>query len=138
MLRSFLRKRGKTILVTLIAAVLVFAPLMQPVAQAATYEASFIKEYTGDLKVNYQDFLDTSVMQKLPDTIRDDQEISVIIALDEQTLLEAYEATDKAMSFAQFALESDAAAEINARRDERKAQILASLEEAGVDYTAGE
>ena len=58
MFKRFFRKRGKAILVTSIAAVLVFAPLMQPVAQAATYEASFVKEYTGDLKVNYQDFLD--------------------------------------------------------------------------------
>ena len=138
MTKRFLSKRGKAILVTLIAAVLVFAPLMQPVAQAATYEASYVKEYAGDLKVNYQDFLDTSVMQKLPETIRDDREISVIIALNEQTLLDAYEATDKTMSFSQFAMESEEAAAINARRDDRKAQILASLAEAGVAYTAGE
>ena len=121
-----------------IAAVLLVAVLLQPVAQAASYDASFIREYTGDLKVNYKDFLDSSVMQKLPDTIKADDEISVIIALDEQNLMDAYEATDKAMSFTQFALYSQEAAEIISKRDSRKAQILASLEEAGVAYTAGE
>jgi len=124
--------------VVLAAAVLLVALLAQPVAQAVSYDASFIREYTGDLKVNYQDFLDSSVMQKLPDTIRSDDEISVIIALDEQNLLDAYEATDKTMSFKQFALESEEAADIISKRNSRKAQILASLDQAGVAYTAGE
>ena len=138
MMKNIFGKRGRAIAIALVAVVLLFAVLAQPVAQAVSYDASFIKEYTGDLKVNYQDFLDSSVMQKLPDTIRADDEISVIIALDEQNLLDAYEATDKTMSFTQFALESKEAADIIARRDSRKAQILASLKEAGVAYTAGE
>ncbi|MBQ4641001.1 MAG: leucine-rich repeat protein [Oscillospiraceae bacterium] len=138
MIKRFLRKRGQSFLVVLIAAVLLFAASAQPVARAVTYDASYIKEYTGDLKVNYQDFLDSSVMQKLPDTIGADEEISVIIALDEKNLLDAYEATDKAMSFTQFALESEEAATIISKRDDRKAQILSSLDKAGVAYTAGE
>ncbi|MBQ2892666.1 MAG: leucine-rich repeat protein [Oscillospiraceae bacterium] len=131
-------KRGCSLLVLLAAVLLLFATLAQPVAQAVSYEASFIKEYTGDLKVNYRDYLDSSVMQKLPDTIKADDEISVIIALDEQNLLDAYEATDKAMSFSQFALESKEAAEIISKRDSRKAKILAALDEAGVAYATGE
>ena len=131
-MKKFLRKRGHARLVALVAVVLLFAVLSQPVAQAVTHDASYIKKYTGDLKVNYQDFLDSSVMQKLPETIKADDDISVIIALDEQNLLDAYEATDKTMSFTQFALESEKAAEIISKRDNRKAQILASLDEAGV------
>ena len=138
MTKRLLRKRGCSLLIVLATVLLLFATLAQPVAQAVTYEASFIREYTGDLQVNYQDFLDSSVMQKLPDTIQDDDEISVIIALDEQNLLDAYEATDKTMSFSQFALESQEAAEIISKRDSRKAQILASLDEAGVVYATGE
>ena len=122
----------------LVAAVLLIAPMAQPVAQAVSYDASFIREYTGDLKVNYQDFLDSSVMQKLPDTIQPDDEISVIIALNEQNLLDAYEATDKTVSFTQFALESKEAADIISKRNSCKAQILSSLDKAGVVYTAGE
>ena len=138
MMKRLFGTKGRSVAIVLVAAVLLIALLVQPVAQATGYDASFIKEYTGDLKVNYQDFLDSSVMQKLPDTVKDDDEISVIIALDEQNLLDAYEATDQTMSFAQFALESEAAAEILNKRSSRKAQILASLDEAGVAYTAGE
>ena len=138
MTKKFFGKKARAIAVALVAVVLLLATLAQPVAQAASYDASYIKKYTGDLKVNYQDFLDSSVMQKLPDTIKDDQEISVIIALNEQNLMDAYEATDKAMSFTQFALESEEAAQIISNRDSRKAQILAALDEAGVAYTAGE
>ena len=138
MTKKIFGKKARALAVALIAVMLLVAMLVQPVAQAASYDASFIREYTGDLKVNYQDYLDSSVMQKLPDTIKADDEISVIIALNEQNLMDAYEATDKAMSFTQFALESEEAAEIISKRDSRKAQILAALDEAGVAYTAGE
>ena len=137
-MKRVLRKKIHAIPVILVIAILLFAMLAQPVSQAVSYKASFIREYTGDLKVNYKDFLDSSVMQKLPDTIQPDDEISVIIALDEQNLLDAYEATDKAMSFTQFALESEEAANIISKRDSRKAQILSSLDKAGVAYAAGE
>ena len=138
MMKKILRKKMRAIPVVLVIAVLLVAMLAQPVSQAVSYKASFIQEYTGDLKVNYKDFLDSSVMQKLPDTIQPDDEISVIIARDEQNLLDAYEATDKAMSFTQFALESEEAANIISKRDSRKAQILSSLDKAGVVYAAGE
>lgn len=138
MTKRLFKKRGRSLLIVLVVAVLLFAALGQPVAQAVTYSASFIREYTGDLKVNYQDYLDSSVMQKLPSTIKDDDDISVIIALDEQNLLDAYEQTDKTMSFGQFALESQEAAQIISKRADRKAQILAALDAAGVAYTTGE
>ncbi len=131
-------KKAQAFLVILVVAVLALGLLAQPGVQAVSYNASFIKEYTGDLKVNYKDYLDTSVMQKLPDTIRDDDEISVIILLDEQNLMDAYEASDKTMNFTQFALESDEAAAIVSKRDQRKAEILANLDKAGVNYAAGE
>ncbi|MBE6942315.1 MAG: hypothetical protein E7455_08550 [Ruminococcaceae bacterium] len=138
MMKRLLGKKMRAIPVVLVIALLLVAMLAQPVSQAVSYKASFIREYTGDLQVNYKDFLDSSVMQKLPDTIQPDDEISVIIALDEQNLLDAYEATDKAMSFTQFALESEEAATIISKRSSRKAQILSSLDKAGVVYTAGE
>ncbi len=138
MIKRLFNKRTQTILVLLVVGVLLLSVLAQPTAQAVSYSASFIKEFTGDLNVNYKDFLDSSVMQKLPETIKDDEEISVIILLDEQNMLDAYEATDKTMSFTQFALESEEAARIVATRDSRKAEILANLDKAGVKYTAGE
>ena len=122
----------------LIIVLLLVAIVGQPVAQATTYKAAFIRQYTGDLKVNYKDFLDSSVMQKLPSTINPDDEISVIIALNEDTLLDAYDATDKTVSFTEFALKSQEAADIISKRDARKVQILASLDAAGVAYTTGE
>ena len=58
-------KKAQSFLVILIVAVLAIGLLAQPSAQAVSYNASFIKEYTGNLQVNYQDYLNTSVMQKL-------------------------------------------------------------------------
>ena len=138
MMKRLLGKKIRAIPVALVIVILLFAMLAQPVSQAVSYKASFVREYAGDLKVNYKDFLDSSVMQKLPDTIQPDDEISVIIALDEQNLLDAYEATDKAMSFTQFALASEEAANIISKRSSRKAQILSSLDKAGVAYATGE
>ncbi len=113
---------------------------MLPVTALAAdsdFSASFI-EKLEDLKVDYTDYLDNSVMLRLPDGVTNEDEISVIITVDTATIMEAYEDTDKTMSFKEYALASEDAAKINAEIASKKADILSRLDELGVDYKLGE
>ena len=88
--------------------------------------ASFI-EKLEDLKVDYTDYLDNSVVLRLPEGVTNDDEISVIITVDTATIMEAYNGTDKSMSFKDFALRSEEAAAITAEIETKKTDILSLL-----------
>ena len=106
-------------------------------AADSDFSASFIKELE-DLKVDYTDYLDSSVVLQLPEGVSNDDEISVIITVDTATIMEAYEGTDKSMSFKEYAIDSKDAAEITAEINEKKVDILSRLDNLGVEYTVGE
>jgi len=106
-------------------------------AADSEFSASFIKE-REDLEVDYSDYLDNSVVLQLPDGVTNDDEISVIITVDTATIMDAYEGTDKSMSFKEYALESEDAAEITAEIGEKKADILSRLDDLGVEYKLGD
>ncbi len=106
-------------------------------ASNSDYKASFITE-REDLTVDHTQFFDSSVVLQLPEGISNDDEISVIITVGTTTIMEAYEGTDKVMSFQDYALTSNDAANINAEISEKKADILSELDKLGVAYTTGE
>ena len=95
-------------------------------------------EKLEDIKVDYSDYLDNSVVLRLPEGVTNEDEISVIITVDTATIMEAYEGTDKSMSFKDYALYSEDAAKITAEINEKKVDILSRLDEKGVEYTIGE
>ena len=105
---------------------------------ASKYQASFIDELDKLTKLEYEDYLDNSVMFKLPEGIKDDEEISVIVSLDVINIMDAYENTNKTMSFKEFALESDEAAKIEADIADEKKAILEELDDLGIEYSLGE
>ncbi len=105
--------------------------------KASEYEASFIQKLEG-IDVDYTEYLNNSVMFALPESVKDDEEISVIITVDEMNLMDAYEATDKTMSFAEYALESKEAEEVRGAIAKDKAAFLQSLDEKNIEYTTGE
>ena len=131
-----LTKITKVSVILLIVVALAAGIFAMPQAQAANYRASYIQRLE-DIKVDYSDYLDSSVMQKLPESIRDDQEISVIILTDNATVMDAYEAGAKKTDFEDFALNGKEAAEIRAAISEKKETVLKNLTEAGVAYETG-
>ena len=121
-------------LLVLVVAALLFCAVISPQAEASSYSASFISR-NEDLKLDYKDYLDKNVAYELPDTIKDDDLISVIVMLEDvENIYDAYQKTDKTMSFTDFALFSEEAAQIEAQVDARKAEILAMLDKQNVAY----
>ena len=122
-------------LLVLVVAALVFCAVITPQAEASSYSASFI-DRNNDVKLNYKDYLDKNVAYQLPDSVSSDATISVIVMLEDvENIYDAYQKTDKSVSFTDYALFSEEAAQIKTRMAERKAQILAQLDEQKVEYT---
>jgi len=131
------KKRFYLILIALLAVTVLFTAVGLPHAQANSYQASSINKL-DQVKVNYKDYLDSSVMYRLPESVSAKQEISVIISLDVADLMDAYEQTDKAMAFSEFVLQSQEAGDVRQQILSRKAEVLARLDEAQIAYTTGE
>ncbi len=106
-------------------------------SQSGPLKASYIEKMQNAPQPDLEKYLDSSVMFALPENIRDDEEISVIITVDAPNLMDAYEGTDKTMSFTEYATASEEAAAIEAKIACEKARILAVLEEQGIACTTG-
>ena len=104
----------------------------------STYKAPFVQVTDESFSTSYKDYLDSSVMFQLPDGVDDEEEISVIVTVDVINLMDAYEATDKTMSFSDYALKSDEAEKIKSEVNSEKEKILEKLDELGINYSLGE
>lgn len=136
MKKNIMLRIGQTCVVLLLAAALIAGVFASPVQAAVSLQASSIERLDG-ISVDYTDYLDSAVMQRLPQTIRDDQEISVIVTLNQINLMDAYESTDQTMSFSEFAAGCGERETIRAAIAADKAAILAKLDEKKIAYTLG-
>ena len=125
------------VLVALLAVTLLFGTFAAPQAEASSGKASYI-ERLNDVKLDITDYLDSNVAYQLPEGVSDDELISIIIDLPIVDLLDAYEATDKTMSFSDFALESDEAKQTMEKVKTEKDQILSKLDNLAIGYTVGD
>ena len=124
------------VLVALLAVTLLFGIIAAPHAEASSYDASYIEKLQNALGVNLKDFLDSSVMYQLPESVKDDDDISLVIMLDITNVMDAYEASDKTMSFKDFALHGEESKKIAAQVAAKKAEILQKLDDREIAYTA--
>ena len=84
----------------LITAIITVSVLVAKVGDEAV--ESFITKYEGTLKdlgLDISDYFDGKVVQPLPDTVKADEDISVIIKVSEAPILDAYAKDDKNLSF---------------------------------------
>ena len=137
MKKNNIAKMLRSSLACLIVAALFIGFLPAPYSQVSGYGASHIERLENAPKPDLQEYLDQSVLFQLPAVIKDDENISVIITVGDSTLMDAYEATDKAMSFTDYALNSQEAVQLRKNISEQKSQVLAELDRRGIAYTAG-
>ena len=127
-----------TVVGLLAAAILLGVVLTPHATVAAGYGASYIERMEDAPAIDLQDYLDSSVLFELPDSVSEDKQISVIITVAEQNLLDAYEETDKSVSFTEYALYSEEAALIEQQIAEEKLRILGLLDGEKITYTTGD
>ena len=104
---------------------------------ASNYDASYISKLENT-KVDYSEFLDSSVMYKLPEGVDDGEEISIIVSLSINTLMDMYEQSDKSMTLSQFAKSTDALLKVQENVASVKEAKLQALEEKNIDFSTGD
>ncbi len=123
------------ILVTLVTVIMLFSMISTSLTTTVSAEEGVFKR-NDSIITDYTSFLSSSVVHQLPSTVKDNDLISVIIKLDTPTLMEAYNKTDKKLSFAEYAETDDAKAiknEISAEKD----AYLRSLSSNSIEYSTG-
>ncbi len=134
--------KQKTLLTRLILSVIVVTTVLSTVFAALIFSGnettagSIVRLFDGDVKTNMRDYLDTSVVQKLPDHVKDTDEISVILQTESEALLDAYQSAKSDLIFAEFAKTEQAIA-IKADLAAQKAELVADLNASGIEYRLG-
>ena len=110
-------------------------------AQTGGEEASLMSMITkADSKLintNEEKFYDKNVVRKLPDGVADNQLLSIIVSMDTQTVMDAYEnsATDK--SFDEYLLSQEGKTASKAVKTASQ-ELIKLLNKSNIDYTLGE
>ena len=109
--------------------------LLKEGATAAT-NSSYISLLEQNIDTKKEEFYDNSVIQKLPDTVKDTDTISLIIEVKQEPLLEIYKHLDSDMSFTEYAA-TDEANQVRQNIKSLKSELLSDLNKTGIEYGTG-
>ena len=96
-----------------------------------------ITKITTPIESNIANYFDENVVTTLPSSIKDEQDISVIVAMKTNNVVEAYNDSDKTLEIEDFVSSKQAEKIVDAAAAER-ARLIAKLNGSGVSYTLGE
>ena len=106
------------------------------IGQVTASAASYISKFNGNITTNFEDYFNSDVIYRLPDTVKETDYISVIVELDDPAIVDAYRTTDGSMTIGEFALTQEAQS-IRDRIGEDKQNILAELDKKNIEYSTG-
>lgn len=133
-----MKKQTKTRILSAVLSVLLLTSMIVGVCVDAAGDVAaetYVGLFNGKLNHDISQYFSSAVVA-LPNTVRDDQIISIIIENGAESLLDAYEDSDKTMSISEFA-ESDEAAAIREEIAKENAELIEKLNKAGYSYELG-
>ncbi len=133
-----MKKQKRTRVLSAVLSMLLLTTMIVGVCVEAAGDVAaeaYIGLFDGKLHNDISKYFSSSVVA-LPDTVKDDQIISLIIEVDAESLLDAYEASDKTMSISEFAM-SDKAAALRENIAKESAELIEKLDNAGYSYELG-
>lgn len=89
------------------------------------------------IDINETDFFASSAVQKLPEGISDNEDVSLIVRTEAKTLLEVFNSQERNTTFSEF-LATEEAAAVRKQNEEKKVELLKRLDDAFVIYSEGE
>ena len=107
------------------------------VSSAGTALRSFITDITGLIDVRTEDFFDDNVVTRLPSTVSPDDEISVIVKMNVESVMDAYVNGDKALSVSEYA-DTDEARAIAANVGAEREKLVKRISDSGIFFVEGE
>ncbi len=89
------------------------------------------------IDLNTEQFFDDEVVYKLPSEIASNQEISVIVSMNTETILDVYSVNKKDKTISEFVTTKEAK-KVAASIEKQANALISKLDRAGVKYTLGE
>ena len=123
------------ILMALLAVVMVFTFAASTLGATVSAETGAFWQ-NDSIYTDYKSYLDGSVVQALPKTVDENETISVIVKLDTPTLMDAYNKTDKHITFAEY-VHTEEAQKIKAEIQAEKERYLVALTRSSIPYQTG-
>ncbi len=122
------------LVVTLLS--VVFSLTLSAWRASGVEEAPFIRLIDGIIDYDRTQLYDDSVIYQLPDTVNEDDDLSIIVKMEGVSLFDAYQKSDKSLSMLEFATSSEGQSIVsNIGVDTQR--LIAALDESDLDYTAG-
>lgn len=122
------------ILVIALSMALSFGLFRKADSDVATHP--FAEILGGNINTNKEQFYDNSVIYKLPDNVKDTDDISLIISTKSKDLLDAYDNSGSSLSFKEYSLTSEAD-KVREESSKENSEILGIIKSCDVDYTLG-
>ncbi len=133
------KNRKVRLLTAIVAAVMLVSTLLTITLSASgtTYYGSSpsISNVTGSLDMGTEQLFNEKVMYQLPDTVKPSDDISIIVQMKNDALLDAYDASGSKLSFTEYCLTDEAQKVRDSIATDADA-IKTKLQ--GIDYTLGE
>jgi len=138
--RKMTKKNRKIrVLTAVIAAVMLISTVLTVYlsADGTTYYGSSpsISNLTGSVDLKTENLYNESVIYKLPDTVKESDDLSIIVQTKTETLLDAYDKSGSSLSFSEYIL-TDEARKIKNDIYSNSEAVREKLD--GISYTLGE
>ncbi len=98
---------------------------------------STVSEFKGDINTGINNYFDSDVVYQLPDTVEENQYLSLIISADTLTVLDAYKQSGTELSISEYAATTEAS-RIARESAIENSHMKQKLSKAGIDFKDGE
>ena len=95
-----------------------------------------ISKLNTAIETNREDYYDPNVIYQLPETVEENQEISVIVSMDTESVIDSYFNTQSTLSVGEYAV-SHEAQKIEKTIAKERTELLRTLNKSGVSYKLG-
>ncbi|MBQ7368673.1 MAG: leucine-rich repeat protein [Clostridia bacterium] len=102
-----------------------------------TQADSYVSKSNALIDTNVEQYFNSDVIYRLPETVSENQEISVIVKMDTESIVDAYGDYKGNKSLSEFA-SSNEAKKIESVVERDRKQLLKKLDKSGVSYKVGE
>lgn len=133
-------KKIATRILSLVMAVCLSAGLFTrqtPANTSATTNDSNITRINGDFYNDLSSFFDTKEVSRLPETVSDDQDISVIVEMSTKNTVDAYTQSGASEKIADY-VDGSEAKKLIAAADRERTSLIRMLDASGIRYVMGE
>ncbi|MBO4262490.1 MAG: S8 family serine peptidase, partial [Clostridia bacterium] len=99
--------------------------------------AAKIEKLGANIRTDQEKFYNEDVVYQLPQELKDDDEISVIVSMNVDTLMDVYENHGGGDAFKEF-VTTQAASAAESKVETKRRELISRLDKKGISYTLGE